>query len=213
MPGAKSVFFNQSGTLGDQILKVARDLEFKRGEYIYRAGEATQGIYWVRSGLIGLVIIGPSGKEHLMRFFTSNQTFGHRSLFAGQNYHASTQALELTKVQFIAKENIQSLLKEYPELYTLVLKQMAIELCNCELQQVSILDQQILPRVARAIVFLKDVRPDYRWTRSELASFVASTTSTVIKALAELEYLGLIKQKGRDIHIVDRSGLINFQTP
>ena len=79
------------------------------------------------------------------------------------------------------------------------------------MQQVKVLDQQILPRVAQAVVYLKDIHPQYRWTRTELANFCASTTSTVIKALAELEYLGLIKQKGRDIHVLNRNGLIQLQ--
>lgn len=192
--------------LRDKIQKI----EIKRGSFIYRTGDAPQGLYGVRSGLVGLVLAGPSGKDHFMRFFTSGQVFGHRTLIAEQTYHATTLALETTVLDFLPKNDALKLLSEYPKLYQVIMKQLANELYHCESQLVSILDQHILPRIARAIVYLKEIHPSYRWTRSEIASFCASTTSTVIKALAELEYMQLIKQKGRDIVILDRQGLIHF---
>ena len=48
----------------------ATTLEFKRGEFVYRQGDVPKGMYFVKSGLVGLVLVGAqSGKEHLMRFF------------------------------------------------------------------------------------------------------------------------------------------------
>ena len=61
-------------TLPDEINEIfnknSRTLEFKRGEQIYRVGEKPDGIYFIESGLVGLLIIGrESGKEHLLRVF------------------------------------------------------------------------------------------------------------------------------------------------
>jgi CRP-like cAMP-binding protein len=58
---------------------------------------------------------------------------------------------------------------------------------------------------------LKDLHPDHNWTRQEIANFCASTVSTVIKALSELEELNLIKQDGRSIQVLNRDGLIALQ--
>ncbi len=204
--------FSQNEKLLQELRASGREQSFERSEFVYRSGDKAKGLYFVEEGLVGLSIVGPSGKEHLMRFFKANQVFGHRAILADQeHYHATTQVLEKTRVLFVPKETVKELLEKYPELYRLVVKQLAQELTNCEVQQVNVLDQQILPRVAQALVFLKDIRPDYRWTRSELASFCASTTSTVIKALAEIEYMGYIKQKGRVMHILDRAALIQMQ--
>lgn len=203
---------NADSALMTDARKVAHTQTYERSEFVYRSGDQARGLYLVEEGLVGLTIVGPSGKEHLMRFFKAGQVFGHRVILADQDaYHATTQVLEKTRVQFIPKDAFRQLMEHHPSLYRQVVKQLALELWNCEVQQVNILDQQILPRVAQALVFLKDIRPDYRWTRSELASFCASTTSTVIKALAELEYMGHIKQKGRDILILNRAALIQLQ--
>jgi CRP-like cAMP-binding protein len=204
--------FSHDTKLLAELRASGQEQSFDRSDFIYRSGDRARGLYFVDEGLVGLSIIGPSGKEHLMRFFKAGQVFGHRAILANQDtYHATTQVLEKSRVLFVPKEAVQQLMEKYPELYRLVVRQLAQELSNCEIQQVNVLDQQILPRVAQALVFLKDIRPDYRWTRTELANFCASTTSTVIKALAEIESMGYIKQKGRDILILDRPALIHMQ--
>ncbi|MFW7380657.1 MAG: Crp/Fnr family transcriptional regulator [Oligoflexus sp.] len=206
------LWHNLAPEIRDLLSKSSQKLEFKRGDFIYRSGDAPRGFYLVEEGLIAIVIVGANGKDHLMRFFRPGQFFGHRSLFAEQAYHASTQALEPTAVRLIPKSVIFSVLLSHPHLYAPIVQQLALELRQCELQQVMLLDQQIMPRVARAVVYLKDIHPSYRWTRQELAAFCASTTSTVIKVLAELEGMGLLKQRGREIEIIDRAGLIQMSS-
>lgn len=187
-------------------------LKFKRGEMIYRAGDHPQGIYFIKKGLVGLTIIGAaSGKEHLLRFFKDGQFFGHRSLFSNEEYHGNTVALEPTEIYLIPTATLFAILEQHPHLYKEIIKVVSKELRRCEMQHIMILENQILPRVAQALVYLKEIHPDHSWTRQEIASFCASTTSTMIKALAELEQMGFIKQEGRKIEILKRDSLIALQ--
>lgn len=186
--------------------------EFKRGESIYTMGEEPKGIYFVVNGLVGLVITGQaSGKEHLLRFFKSGQFFGHRALFSNEGYHGATIALEPTSLLLVPKTTVLKVLDKHPELYKDIVSTIAKELRRCEEQHVMILENQILSRIAQAIIYLKDLYPEHNWTRQEIANFCASTVSTVIKALAELEGLGYIKQEGRLIEILNRNALISLQ--
>jgi len=186
-------------------------LKFKRGEYIYRASELPKGIYFVNSGLVGLLIIGKeSGNEHLLRFFKNGQFFGHRALFSEEEYHGNTQALVETELKLVPKNIILDSLLKHPILYKDIVQTIAKELRRCENQHVMILENQILSRVAQSIIYLKDIHPDHNWTRQEIANFCASTVSTVIKAMAELESLGFISQKGRSIEILNRESLLSL---
>ncbi len=195
-----------------QLESSARALDFKRGEFIYQEGELPQGLYFVKSGLVGLVLLGAaSGKEHLLRFFRENQFFGHRSLFAEEGYHGSTIALEPTSLRMIPKAVIFDILSKHPYLYKDVVVVLSKELRQAEVQRVMILENQILARTAQAVIYLKELHPDHKWTRQEIANFCASTVSTIIKALAELESRGLIRQAGRSIEILDRQGLLTLQ--
>lgn len=186
-------------------------LELKRGDRVYQQGDKPRGIYFVKQGLIGLVKIGVSGKEHLLRFFREGQFFGHRSLFSNEEYHGSTLALEPTKIKLVPKDVILSAIDQHPKMLLEVVTVLARELRRCENQHVMILDNQINVRVAQGLVYLKDLHPQHNWTRQEIANFCASTVSTVIKSLADLEEMGLIQQDGRSIKILDRDRLIALQ--
>ena len=187
-------------------------LEFKRGEHIYRASERPSGIYFIENGLVGLLIIGKeSGKEHLLRFFKSGQFFGHRSLFSDEDYHGNTIVLEATRLSLIPKKIILNVLEKHPLLYKEIIMIIAKELRRCENQHVMILENKILGRTAQAIIYLKELHPDHNWTRQEIANFCASTVSTIIKTMAELESMGHISQIGRAIEILDREALLNLE--
>lgn len=187
-------------------------LSFKRGELIYSQGEAPKGLYFVKSGLVGLTMTSSkSGKEHLLRFFRQGQFFGHRALFSKEDYHGSTVSLETTEIKFVPQEAVFSALAQTPSLLQGVVQVLAKELRRCETQHVMILENEVLARVAQSLIYLKDLHPEHNWTKQEIANFCASTVSTVIKAVSELESMGLISQQGRLITILNREGLIALQ--
>lgn len=186
-------------------------VQAKRGEFIYRQGDKPRGIYFVKQGLVGLTKIGTTGKEHLLRFFREGQFFGHRALFSKEDYHGSAVALEQTQLKLVPRSAVLAAIDLYPKMLLEVVQVLAKELRRCENQHVLILDNQINIRVAQGLIYLKDLHPDHNWTRQEIANFCASTVSTVIKSLADLENQGLIKQVGRSIEILDREGLVSMQ--
>lgn len=190
----------------------SKTLIFKRGEHIYSQGESPKGIYFVKSGLVGLTMTSSkSGKEHLLRFFRQGQFFGHRALFSKEGYHGSAVSLEATTIRFVPTDAVFAAIKKNPNLLEEVVNVLAKELRRCETQHVMVLENEILPRVAQSLVYLKDLHPEHNWTRQEIANFCASTVSTVIKAMAELEALGLVSQEGRIIQILNRDGLVALQ--
>lgn len=190
----------------------SKTLQFKRGERIYTQGDESKGMYFIKSGLVGLTMISAkSGKEYFLRFFRQGQFFGHRSMFSNEGYHGNAIALEPTNIKFVTKDVIFTSLEKNKDLLKDVVMVLSKELRRCETQHVMILENEILARVAQSLIYLKDLHPDHNWTRQEIANFCASTVSTVIKALAELEESGYITQQGRTILIKDRERLIAMQ--
>lgn len=182
-----------------------------RGDVVYRPGDPPQGLYFLKEGLVGLVLVGAvSGREHLVRFFRRGHFFGHRALLSGEPYHAQAVALEPTQLQWIPTSKVRELLERKPALYRHFAQVLAIELRRCEVQHVQILENQIRGCIAGALVYLKDLHPTHRWTRQEIANFCASTVSTVIKTMAEFENEGLISQEGREFELLQREKLISL---
>tara|TARA_B100001248_G_scaffold262649_1_gene260402 strand:- start:15649 stop:16266 length:618 start_codon:yes stop_codon:yes gene_type:complete len=184
--------------------------DYKKGEYIYREGEIAKGMYWVQEGLVGLIATSSKGNDHLLRLFKPGKYFGHRSLLAEEPYHANARCIADTSLRFVPKEPIKELFVKHNDLLFEVTHTLAKELREAEMQRVSIADDDVLSRVAGAILVLKDLYPEHRWTRSEIATFIASTTATVIRSLGELEKRGYIAQESRAFEILDRQALVEL---
>lgn len=192
----------------EDFARAAVPMQIKKGEILYHQGDEAKGIFFVTKGIVGLKHVTATGREHLLRFFKCHHFFGHRSLLTHEPYHATAIALEPCDILFLPKQEALTLLEREPHLYKALAQVLANELKRAELQRVLILENQILARTAQSIIYLKELFPSHNWTRQEIADFIASTPTTVIKALAELEHRGLIDQIGRRIEIKDRPGLL-----
>lgn len=194
----------------EKLLKIYQIREFKKGDFVYRVGQEPNGIYLIAQGLVALVGISNKGAEHFLRLFRSGLFFGHRSLLANEPYHANAICLEPTVINFFEKKHVLTLIQEYPDLQMILIETLAKELKRAEIQRIQFMEQDVVARTASAVVYLKDIHPSRSWTRQEIANFCSSTTPSVIRAMAELERRGLIEQKGREIQILNRNGLLNL---
>jgi CRP-like cAMP-binding protein len=125
---------------------------------------------------------------------------GHRSLFSKEKYHGSAIAMEDTLIYKINKDVICNLIRKHSEIAFVVIESLALDLRRSEEKLVALTDADVFTRVASAVYFIKEIYPDHKWTRKEIASFCGSTTATVIKTLAEFEKQGLIEQTGREMY-------------
>ena len=191
-----------------EIFQGARSLKFKRGDIIYKVGELPQNIYLLKTGLVGLVVWGESGKDHLLRLFKQGQIFGHRSFFAKEKYHASATVLQDTEVLVLSKDEMRTRMKGNCDLAEKLLETLATELRRSEEKQVILTEKDVTARIAEAVVYFKELHPTHSWTRQEIADFCGTTVATVIRTLARFVDDGLIEQQGREIIILKKDELL-----
>lgn len=187
--------------------------QLKRGEKLYRSGDMPSGLHFIRSGLIGLVAMGATGNEYLIRLSKAGQCVGHRSLFAGEEHHATAIALENTEVSSISKAALLKVIESFPKIALLMLEAISKELRNAELGRVSLADKNAVARIAESLLYLCERFPEHQWTRREIAEFCGSTTATVIRTLAKFQTDGIVRQSGRRIEILKRDVLLELATP
>ncbi len=192
-----------------EVFQGARVEKFKRGDVIYKMGEVPQNIYFLKEGLVGLVVWGESGKDHLLRLFKKNQIFGHRSFFAQEPYHASATVLDDTTVLVLSKDEMRARMKGNCDLAEKLLQTLAAELRRSEEKQVVLTEKDVTARIAEAVVYFKDLHPTHSWTRQEIADFCGTTVATVIRTLAKFVEDGLIEQRGREIVILKKEELLS----
>ncbi|MFP5520335.1 MAG: Crp/Fnr family transcriptional regulator [Bdellovibrionia bacterium] len=194
-----------------QYFLKGRRKEYRRGDHVYQTDESPLGLYMVEKGLVGLIIVGEKGHDHLVRLFKPGQIFGHRSLFAKERYHATATVLEDTVISFIAKEDLRSIMQGNCEFSEYLLENMAKEMRLAEQKQIALSEKNVTARIAESLVYLKEMYPSHMWTRQEIADFCGSTAATVIRTLAKFEEQGFIEQTGRDIKILNKSELLSLE--
>lgn len=188
---------------------------YKKNEIIYHEGDEPKHLYFLAEGLIGLFNNSLLGKEHLFRIYGKGQCFGHRAISSMQPYHATSKALEACTIKILPIDKFNFHFERNPFFARCLLQKISTELKTAELRLASSVEKQVHQRIAETLLYLIDSFPEHKWTRNEIAFYCGSTGPTVIRTLAQFEDEGLIKQKGRSIHILNKDelakiALINF---
>ena len=181
---------------------------FKKGQYIFYAGNFPSGLYCVNSGVIKLESAGSSGNNHILRVIQSGGILGYRSLFAEEAYDATAVVHEDAEICHIPKTALSELLSKYPEVGLKFLAHVSKELKSAENRLCALTDKNAAERIAEAVLFLKNNFASQNWTRKEIAEWAGTTPETVMRALADFESDGIVELKGRKINILKKDTLM-----
>ena len=92
-----------------------RLVEYKKGELLYREGEAATALYIVASGRLEVFSV-IDGTKHLYTVLHNGDTFGEVSLLTGEPHSATVQALNDTLIFQLEKHDFEELINRIPSL-------------------------------------------------------------------------------------------------
>lgn len=195
-----------------EIMKTTNSVVHPRGDSIYHAGEASEGLYIVRKGHVKIYRLSESGKEQLVRILGPGDFTGELSLFSESVHDAYAEAMEPVELCIMNRDVFQQFLLKYPAIALKVLTEFSTRLAKTEQQSANIALESVETRIAMYLVNLveeqKDSTVNLPMSRKDLASHLGTTPETVSRKLTEFEDAGWIKQsKQRDIQIVDLDAL------
>lgn len=184
--------------------------EYEAGEIVALEGEALSGLYYLQYGWLKVVKMAQSGREQVLLFLESGDTFNEIGVFANRPNPATAIALEPAGVWLIRKTSVQQLIHEHPDFAEQLLARLADRL----LYLVSLVSNlSLLPVTGRlAHLLLTEAKDDVlyrpRWfTQSELAARLGTVPDVVQRTLRQLEKKALIVVQRDQIRIIDRKGL------
>ncbi|HTR28625.1 MAG TPA: Crp/Fnr family transcriptional regulator [Puia sp.] len=207
-----------------------KDWQFKKGESIFREGEAVLGIYFVTSGTVKVHKHWGTEKEIILRFARKGDIFGHRGLGHDTLYPAaaatiqpvypiSATAIEPVTACFIDLAFFQASLKVNQEFMYGLLLFFASELQESERKMRNLAHMAVKGRVANALISLQekfgqttDGHIAISLSRQDLASLVGATYETVFRTINELSQENLIRADARLIRILDPRRLLSYTT-
>jgi len=200
-----------------KIATKARHKELKRGEYLYQAGDEEDSVYIVHQGQVRIFHLAESGKEQLIRVLNPGEFTGEWTIFSSDQYHEHfAEATRKTSICVINRDDLQGLLKEYPDISLKILQAMSDRLQQSEKQTTSVAIEQVTNRI---IYYLEDLASpmaeedeltvELPMTRRDIASYLGTTPETLSRKFKELENMDLIEQLPKNkVHIFSLEDLL-----
>lgn len=183
---------------------------YRKGDTIFREGNRPQGLFAVYSGKVKVYKTNERGKDQILRLTKAGDALGYRALISGEQYMATAEALEDSRVCFIPKATFDNLLQTSDKLFSRIIKVLAEDLKVAETQVAAMATKTVRERTAEALIIINNyygVAPDgslaVTMSREDLASMVGTATESLIRMLSEFKTEGLIDLKDKKILIKD----------
>jgi CRP-like cAMP-binding protein len=182
---------------------IARQLHrrrFKRHETIFHQGDPGDALHIVSSGAIKIVLPSLEGDEAIIATLRSGDFFGELALLDGAPRSATAVALETTETWTLPRAALLDLLDRDKALRESLLSGLARELRRItgQVEELHFLDlggrlASRLARLAREVdPDAAEVRLDWPYTQTDLASMIGGTRQSVNKLLQDLAARGLV---------------------
>jgi CRP-like cAMP-binding protein len=177
----------------EKIAAICRQRRLAPRETLFIKGDAGDGLYAIRRGLVRIGTMDDLGQQMTMNVLGGGDVFGEITLLDGQARTADAMALEETEMFFLPRPDFLSLLNREPSIAV----QLIALLCGRLREVIGRLEEsRFLPssiRLARRILVLaSDYGSDVRASQEELASLTGVTRETVNRHLQSWKRSGVI---------------------
>tara|TARA_R110002072_G_scaffold286113_1_gene451111 strand:- start:36846 stop:37514 length:669 start_codon:yes stop_codon:yes gene_type:complete len=195
------------------------EIEFKKQDAIFKAGEKTKGLYIIDSGKVKVTYKQFDGSDRLIRLAKGGDILGHRGFGGSWKYPISAIALEDIQVSFIPVKIFNTIAKSNAKFSYQLMMFFAEELRKSEAK---IKHYPVRVLVARAILDNyrafgfenpNSTKLSYTLSRKDIANKAGTTYETVVRNIAELNKAGIVKIDGKSLHILNLDGLRSIARP
>jgi len=199
----------------DVLRHVSRSLRrrrFRRNEVIFHQGDPGESLHIVTSGAIKIVLPSAEGDEAIIATLRPTDFFGELAVLDGAPRSATAIAIEAAETMVLPRDVFVGLLDHDPRLRDALLAGLALELRRLtgHVEELHFLD--LAGRLAMRLVRLArdeqpaasgEVRLDWPYTQSDLASMIGGTRQSVNKLLSGLVDDDLVRIERETLVITD----------
>ncbi len=189
--------------------------DFKKGDRIINEGDKVTGFYFINSGKIKVVSHFDEEHERILRLSHCGHLLGHRAISASK-YPISGIALTDATVTFIPTEIFIKIIKNNPEFAIYVIEFIATDLRQSEERLKVMIHTDVIVRIAIILCMLIDSygyteknkkQLEFTLPRSDMANMAGTSYESVIRTLAKLEDMKLVRLVNKDIEILNEKEL------
>jgi CRP/FNR family transcriptional regulator len=192
---------------------------YKRGDYVFRAGDPAEFLHIVSTGQIKYFVTTVEGDEFVLEVLTPGAVFGEPGLFAPEhNRVVDALAMESTTVQEMRRARLIDVMRNHPPVMMRMLEGLATESRFLVVKTINdVAYAEIRARVVRKILELATTHGQERddgsmeimlsVSQATMAGMVGATRENVNRALGSLAADGDVQVLGGHFVVADPAGL------
>ena len=189
---------------------VTKRVRIRRGDALYKDGDAFKAIYTVRTGFVKTSVANASGREQVTGFQMAGEILGLDGIVT-EHHHGDAVALEDTEVCAIHFAKLEALTREIPAMQHHVHKVMSREIVR-EHGMLLLGGMRAEERLAAFLLNLvhrlrargfSGTELLLRMTREEIGSYLGLKLETVSRLFSKLALEGIIEVRQKQVRIAD----------
>jgi CRP/FNR family transcriptional regulator, cyclic AMP receptor protein len=195
------------------LLGLGRVRRYRRGATLFMQGARYDTVCVVLEGRVKVAVDTHDGREVVLAVLGPGELLGYFEAIEPElvGFSASNVALEPVECRVLAAEELRRFLAAHPAAALALLRQTVRWVRAADRRRADATTLDASHRLAHFLVERADAQRepelDIALTQEELASLLASSRESVVRALASLRTRGLIETGRRQITICDIEGL------
>ena len=196
----------------NQVKQIAVDKFFDRGKTVFWDGDDCNGFYIVAAGKVKIYKVSFDGKEQILHIYGPGNPFGEVPVFSGQKYPASAQTIVKSHLLFFPKDAFIDLITQNPSVALNMLAVLSMRLRQFTVQVENLSLKEVPGRLASYLLYLTKEQGQTSTvtlsiSKGQLASLLGTIPETLSRIFAKMSAQNLIEVSGRDIRLLDLTGL------
>lgn len=201
----------------DKLLAGERTLKLREGKTLFERGDAGDGCYWLRRGVLGVCVASATGEQRILAILAPGAIVGELAMIDGLPRSASVQAIRDCELTFVSRAAFTEMLRRHPELYIDIVTTLAARLRQSDEDMVATSFLTVRARVARALLeFARQLGEDvgsgrilirHRITQSDLAAMAGVARESVSRTLSEWHRQKVLEGSSRTGYVVHKAWL------
>lgn len=190
---------------------------YKKKQLIYQEGNHPNKLYYIIKGRVKTFKTNDDGKELIIDLFNEGDFLGYIPMLEGKTYTETAEALELTEVAVIPKEEFEDLMSKNPEVSKKFIQLLAKNVSQKENQLLGMAYNSLRKKVAVALLTLQNKfqqnnqeQFSIEISRENLATIAGTATESLIRTLSDFHSEKIIDIKKGNITIIDKKKLENI---
>jgi CRP-like cAMP-binding protein len=207
--GENAYFSGMSSPELDSIKHLFSEMRAERGEIILLEGEPIDRLFFIATGVVKLFRVSAEGKEQTLELVRPGEAINDVPVFDGGPNHASAQTMGPVLLYTIGKNELESILRDYPKVALNVIRVLASRIRHLVSLVEDLSFRNVIGRVAKILLEHAGdgARPGQRLTQQEMAAIAGTAREVVGRSLKTLEERGIIKFERHRIVVTDKEAL------